>query len=225
MLEIRGVSKAYGGTSVLRGVELAVEPGELMFHHLETFVYEPHNALAESRSVLEVFGHLAAGISCTENQDVVRPIAKAQEPAQAQVNKHPETGHQHKSKPTINENPREARAIQVALVQRFVSRELCNEFCTEQADNNQDDADDHGAEHPQNLVRTRHQEPRTVKASKGEQRKPANIQPEAHGPVLVKRLGRVELVDNPATMELHPIRQDKTNRQGGKVRKDQEHSF
>ena len=31
MLEIRGVSKAYGGTSVLRGIELAVEPGELMF--------------------------------------------------------------------------------------------------------------------------------------------------------------------------------------------------
>jgi iron(III) transport system ATP-binding protein len=31
MLEIRGVSKAYGGTPVLRGVDLAVEPGELMF--------------------------------------------------------------------------------------------------------------------------------------------------------------------------------------------------
>ena len=31
MLEIRGVSKAYGGTPVLRGVDLSVEPGELMF--------------------------------------------------------------------------------------------------------------------------------------------------------------------------------------------------
>ena len=31
MLEIRGVSKAYGGTPVLRGVDLAVEQGELMF--------------------------------------------------------------------------------------------------------------------------------------------------------------------------------------------------
>ena len=31
MLEIRGVSKAYGKTPVLRGVDLAVEPGELMF--------------------------------------------------------------------------------------------------------------------------------------------------------------------------------------------------
>jgi iron(III) transport system ATP-binding protein len=31
MLEIRGVSKAYGGTPVLRGIDLAVEPGELMF--------------------------------------------------------------------------------------------------------------------------------------------------------------------------------------------------
>ena len=31
MLEIRGVSKAYGGTPVLRGVDLSVEAGELMF--------------------------------------------------------------------------------------------------------------------------------------------------------------------------------------------------
>ena len=31
MLEIRGVSKAYGGTPVLRGIDLSVEPGELMF--------------------------------------------------------------------------------------------------------------------------------------------------------------------------------------------------
>jgi len=31
MLEIRGVSKAYGRTPVLRGVDLSVEPGELMF--------------------------------------------------------------------------------------------------------------------------------------------------------------------------------------------------
>ena len=30
-LEIRGVSKAYGGTPVLRGIDLAVEAGELMF--------------------------------------------------------------------------------------------------------------------------------------------------------------------------------------------------
>ena len=31
MLEIKGVSKAYGGTPVLRGIDLAVETGELMF--------------------------------------------------------------------------------------------------------------------------------------------------------------------------------------------------
>jgi len=31
MLEIRGVSKAYGKTPVLRGIDLSVEPGELMF--------------------------------------------------------------------------------------------------------------------------------------------------------------------------------------------------
>jgi iron(III) transport system ATP-binding protein len=31
MLEIRGVSKAYGETPVLRGIDLSVEPGELMF--------------------------------------------------------------------------------------------------------------------------------------------------------------------------------------------------
>ena len=31
MLEIRGVSKSYGGTPVLRGVDLSVEAGELMF--------------------------------------------------------------------------------------------------------------------------------------------------------------------------------------------------
>ena len=31
MLEIRGVSKAYGKTPVLSGVDLSVEPGELMF--------------------------------------------------------------------------------------------------------------------------------------------------------------------------------------------------
>lgn len=31
MLEIRGVSKAYGRTPVLRGIDLSVEPGELMF--------------------------------------------------------------------------------------------------------------------------------------------------------------------------------------------------
>ena len=31
MLEIRGVSKTYGGTPVLRGIDLSVEPGELMF--------------------------------------------------------------------------------------------------------------------------------------------------------------------------------------------------
>ena len=31
MLEIRGVSKSYGGTPVLRGVDLSVETGELMF--------------------------------------------------------------------------------------------------------------------------------------------------------------------------------------------------
>ena len=31
MLEIRGVSKAYGNTPVLRGIDLAVETGELMF--------------------------------------------------------------------------------------------------------------------------------------------------------------------------------------------------
>ena len=31
MLEIRGVSKSYDGTPVLRGVDLTVEPGELMF--------------------------------------------------------------------------------------------------------------------------------------------------------------------------------------------------
>ena len=31
MLEIRGISKAYGRTPVLRGVDLSVEPGELMF--------------------------------------------------------------------------------------------------------------------------------------------------------------------------------------------------
>ena len=31
MLEIKGVSKSYGGTSVLRGIDLSVEAGELMF--------------------------------------------------------------------------------------------------------------------------------------------------------------------------------------------------
>ena len=31
MLEIRGVSKSYGGTPVLRGIDLSLEAGELMF--------------------------------------------------------------------------------------------------------------------------------------------------------------------------------------------------
>ena len=31
MLEIKGVSKTFGGTPVLRGIDLSVEPGELVF--------------------------------------------------------------------------------------------------------------------------------------------------------------------------------------------------
>ena len=201
------------------------EPGELVIHHLETFIDKADHALAQFGSLLEGFGNLAAGLRRAEHEDVVRAVPPLEETAQAKVNEHAEAGHQQDGEPAVNENPGEARAVDVVAHHGLVRKDLGHELGTEQADDGEYDSYRHSTQHTQNLVCSRIQEPRTVKPGTNEKDNPARVQDQAQPEVGVNRPARVVLVHDPTAVELHPKRQGEAYRQGDVVRQDQQDAF
>ena len=135
------------------------EACKVVRYDLVAFIHKAHHPLATRRSVLEVFGHLAARLGRTEHQDVVRAITQAEQARQAEVNEHAETGHKHHRKPTVDKYPRESGAIQVAFVQRLVRENLPQELRTEKPDDDKHHTDDYGTKYTQNLVSSRKEQP------------------------------------------------------------------
>ena len=211
-----------------RQVRILTQDGnatEQVIHHLVAFIHKAHNPLTNLGSVLQGLHDVLARFGTAQHQHLVRPITTTEQSPESKIQDHAERRHEHQNKNTIDKNPGEPGTVDIVAIQGNPRSHLAHELRTEKSDDNQDNTHKDRPKHPQNLQSSGLKEPCAIKASKGKPGKPANIEDAADMPIGIQGLGRVELFGNPAAMELNPVRQDKADCQGEKVRKEQEHPF